>query len=107
MALLSGHDQGQTRVSKTIACQDRDLGHFLLDLPVFHTLAMHLFWLPLLIYLVIETPTRVMVEGLKRFGLVQINSAHMMKDMIGLDAIDHLELTNKRGESVQISKPIL
>ena len=48
-----------------------------------------------------------MVEGLKRFGLVQINSAHVTKDMIGLDAIDHLELTNERGESVQISKPIL
>ena len=81
--------------------------HFLLDLPVFHALAMHLFWLPLLIYLVIETPTRVMVERLKRFVLVQINSAHVMKDMIGLDTIDHLELTNESGESVQISKPIL
>ena len=46
-----------------------------------------------------------MVEGLKRFDLVQINSAHVTKDMIGLDAIDHLELTNKRGESV--TKPIL
>ena len=52
-----------------------------------------------------ETPNRVMVEGLKRFDLVQINSAHVTKDMIGLDAIDHLELTNKRGESV--TKPIL
>ena len=49
----------------------------------------------------------MMVEGLKRFGLVQINSAHVTKDMIGLDAIDHLELTNKKGDSVQISKPIL
>ena len=49
LALLVDHDQGQTRVSKTIPCQDRDLGHFLLDFPVFHTLAMHLFWLPLLI----------------------------------------------------------
>ena len=49
----------------------------------------------------------MMVEGLKRFGLVQINSAHVTKDTIGLDAIDHLELTNKKGESVQISKPIL
>ena len=46
----------------------------------------------------VETPTRVMVEGLKRFGLVQINSAHVTKDMIGLDAIDHLELANKRGK---------
>ena len=27
--------------------------------------------------------------------------------MIDLDAIDHLELTNKRGESVEITKPIL
>ena len=36
-----------------------------------------------------------------------INSAHVTKDIIGLDAIDHLELTNERGESVQISKPIL
>ena len=48
-----------------------------------------------------------MVEGLEIFDLVQINSAHMTKDMIGLDAIDHLELTNRRGESVQINKPIL
>ena len=47
-----------------------------------------------------------MVEGLKRFDLVQINSAHVTKDMIGLDAIDHLELTNKNGESVEINKPI-
>ena len=30
-----------------------------------------------------------------------------MKDMISLNAIDHLELTNKRGESVQTNKPIL
>ena len=51
----------------------------------------------------IETPTRVMVEGLKRFDLVQINSAHVTKDMISLNAITHLELTNKRGESVQIT----
>ena len=55
----------------------------------------------------IETPTRVMVEGLKRFDLVQINSVHVTKDMISLNAIDQLELTNKRGESVQINKPIL
>ena len=48
-----------------------------------------------------------MVEGLEIFDLVQINSAHVTKDMIGLDAIDHLELTNKKEESVQISKPIL
>ena len=41
----------------------------------------------------IETPNRVMVEGLKRFYLVQINSAHVTKNMIGLDASDHLELT--------------
>ena len=27
--------------------------------------------------------------------------------MISLTAIDHLQLTNKRGESVQINKPIL
>ena len=54
-----------------------------------------------------ETPNRVMVEGLKRFDLVQINSAHVKKDMISLNAIDHLELTNRRGESVQINKPIL
>ena len=46
----------------------------------------------------VETPTRVMVEGLKRFDLVHINSAHVTKDIIGLDAIDHLELTNKRGK---------
>ena len=46
-----------------------------------------------------------MVEGFTRFDIVQINSAHGTKDMIGLDAIDHLELTNKRGESV--TKPIL
>ena len=45
-----------------------------------------------------ETPNRVMVEGLKRFYLVQINSAHVTKNMIGLDASDHLELTNKKGE---------
>ena len=44
------------------------------------------------------TPTQVMVEGLKRFYLVQINSAHVTKDMIGLDAIDHLELTDKGGK---------
>ena len=55
----------------------------------------------------IETPSQVMVEGLKRFDLVQINSAHLTKDMVDLDAIDHLELTNKRGESVEITKPIL
>ena len=55
----------------------------------------------------IETPSQVMVEGLKRFDLVQINSAHVKKDMISLNAIDHLELTNRRGESVQINKPIL
>ena len=55
----------------------------------------------------IETPSQVMVEGLKRFDLVQINSAHVKKDMISLNAIDHLELNNKRGESVQINKPIL
>ena len=54
-----------------------------------------------------ETPNRVMVEGFTRFDIVQINSAHVTKDMIGLDAIDHLELTNKKEESVQISKPIL
>ena len=54
-----------------------------------------------------ETPNRVIVEGLKRFDLVQINSAHLTKDMVDLDAIDHLELTNKRGESVEITKPIL
>ena len=42
-----------------------------------------------------ETPIRVLVEGLTRFDHVQINSAHMTKDMIGLDAIDHLELTDK------------
>ena len=54
-----------------------------------------------------ETPNRVMVEGLKRFDLVQINSAHVKKDMISLNTIDHLELTNKKGKSVQISKPIL
>ena len=30
-----------------------------------------------------------------------------MKDVISLNAIDHPELTNKRGESVQINKPIL
>ena len=48
-----------------------------------------------------------MVEGLKRFDLEQINSAHVTKDMIGLDAIDHLQLTNKKGKGVQISKPIL
>ena len=48
-----------------------------------------------------------MVEGFTRFDIVQINSAHGTKDMIGLDAIDHLELTNKRGESVEITKPIL
>ena len=48
-----------------------------------------------------------MVERLKRFVLVQINSAHVKKDMISLNAIDHLELTNRRGESVQINKPIL
>ena len=53
----------------------------------------------------VGTPTGVMVEGLKRFDLVHVNSAHVTKDMIGLDAIDHLELTNKRGESV--TKPIL
>ena len=53
----------------------------------------------------VETPNRVMVEGFTRFDIVQINSAHGTKDMIGLDAIDHLELTNKRGESV--TKPIL
>ena len=34
-------------------------------------------------------------------------AAHVTKDMIGLDAIDHLELTNKRWESVEITKPIL
>ena len=33
--------------------------------------------------------------------------SHVMKDMISLNAIDHLELTNKRGGSVQINKPIL
>ena len=55
----------------------------------------------------IETPSQVMVEGLKRFDLVQINSAHVKKDMVSLNAIDHLELTNRRGESVQINKPIL
>ena len=49
---------------------------------------------------------RLSVEGLKRFDLAQINAADVTKDMIGLDAIDHLELTNKKGESVQISKPI-
>ena len=27
--------------------------------------------------------------------------------MLGLDAIDHMELTGKKGGSVQISKPIL
>ena len=54
-----------------------------------------------------ETPNRVMVEGFTRFDIVQINSAHGTKDMIGLDAIDHLELTNKRGESVEITKPTL
>ena len=37
-----------------------------------------------------ETPNRVMVEGFTRFDIVQINSAHVTKDMIGLDAIDHL-----------------
>ena len=47
----------------------------------------------------------MIVEGFTRFDIVQINSAHGTKDMIGLDAIDHLELTNKRGESV--TKPIL
>ena len=51
-----------------------------------------------------ETPNRVMVEGFTRFDIVQINSAHVMKDMIGLDAI---ELTSKRGESADVNKPIL
>ena len=55
----------------------------------------------------VETPNRVMVEGFTRFDIVQINSAHGTKDMIGLDAIDHLELTNKNGESVEITKPII
>ena len=54
-----------------------------------------------------ETPNRVIVEGLKRFDLVHINSAHLTKDIVDLDAIDHLELTNKKGESVEITKPIL
>ena len=31
----------------------------------------------------------------------------MTKDIICLDAIDHPELTNKKGENVQIMKPIL
>ena len=34
-------------------------------------------------------------------------SAHVTKDIICLDAIDHPELTNKKGENVQIMKPIL
>ena len=46
----------------------------------------------------VETPTRVMFEGLKRFDLVHINSAPVTKDMIGLDTIDHLEVANKKGE---------
>ena len=28
-------------------------------------------------------------------GLFQINAAHVTKDMLGLDAIDHMELTGK------------
>ena len=40
-------------------------------------------------------------------GLVQINAAHVTKDMLGLDAIDYMELNGKKGESVQITKPIL
>ena len=29
-------------------------------------------------------------------GLFQINAAHVTKDMLGLDAIDHMELTGKK-----------
>ena len=32
-------------------------------------------------------------------GLVQINAAHVTKDMLGLDAIDHMELSDwQKGE---------